>query len=54
MQHSWVYQAYIGSDLHIAKIYTSHIQANRWVYQATSQAILLVGFIMLTQIVFCT
>ena len=31
-QHSWVYQTYTGSDLHIAKVYTNHIQANIWVY----------------------
>ena len=49
-----VYHTYIGSDLHIAKFYTSHNQSNKWVYQATSQAILPVGFIRIKQIVVYT
>ena len=46
---SWVYQDYTDNDLHLAKIHIRHIQANTWVYQATIQAILPVGFIRLTQ-----
>ena len=34
---SWVYQTYIGSDLHLAKIHMRYIQANRWVYWAAKE-----------------